>query len=60
MVIDQECAAIPFSDPALDWYNLHKIISECNGKNGNGGHVEHWVKLTDLPNEGNILEVLIE
>ena len=60
MVIDQECATIPLSDPALDWHNLHEIISECNGEDGDGGHIKHWVKLAHLPDEGDILEVLVE
>ena len=60
MVIDQEGATIPLTDPALHWHDLHEIISECNGENGDGRHVEHWVKLTDLPDERNILEVLVE
>ena len=60
MVIDQEFATIPLAKPSLHRYNLHEIISECYGEDWNGGHVQHWVKLTYLPNEGNILEVLVE
>ena len=60
MVIDQELATIPLAKPALQRYNLHEIISECYCENGNGGNVQHRVKLTYLPNEGNILEVLVE
>ena len=60
MIIKQELATIHISDPALNWYDLHEIISECNGEDGYRGHVEHRVELTDLSDEGNILEVLVE
>lgn len=56
----KEFAAAPFTDPSFDRHDLHKVVAKGDCQDGHGRHVQHWIKLADLTDKGNVLEVLVE
>ena len=59
MILKQDFAAAPVSQPSLDWYDLHEVVSEGDSEDRNGRYVQHWVELANLAEEWDVLEVLI-
>lgn len=60
MIIEEELAAAPFANPALDRHDLHEVVSQSDSQDGHGRDVEQRIELANLADERNGLEVLIE
>ena len=60
VVVEEEFAAAPLADPALDGYDLHEIVSESDCKDRDCGNVQHRVELAYLSNNRDVLEVFVE
>ena len=60
VVVEQELAAAPLTDPSLDWYDLHEIVAKRDGQNGHGRDIEHGVELANLADNWDVLKVLVE
>lgn len=58
--LEKELTAATLTNPSFDWHDLHQVVSECDGEDGNGSAVEERVELADLADEGDCLEVFIE
>ena len=60
MILKQDFAAAPVSQPSLDWYDLHEVVSEGDSEDGHGRDIQHWVELADLAKHWNVHEVFVE
>jgi hypothetical protein len=53
-------AAVTICEPALDWHDLQKVITESDRENWYSSNVEHRVELDKLSDYWDTCKVLVE